>query len=161
MVYLGRVRLVWILVVIALLIVPSLGQTTPVFRVNEQQIKFRLDAHPVLELPVVNASDKALAGNFRLELLGTNDKVESLVTGTFHENPGTTVEKVAWPLDSLVSVSPSSLGWRRLHYSLTPRPELGVAPRSTGTRSGCLCAMAARLRSRGVIMAGLTVSKRI
>jgi hypothetical protein len=128
MVCLGRVRLVWIPVVVALLTAPSFGQTTAGLRINEQQIKFRLDAHPVLELPVVNISDKVLAGNFRLEMLDTNDKVESLVTGTFHENPGTTIEKVAWPLDNLVNVSPSSLGWRRLHYSFTPRPEVGVAP---------------------------------
>jgi hypothetical protein len=128
MVSLGRARPVWILVMVALLTVLSRGQTTPGFAVNEQQIRFRFDAHPVLELPVVNTSDKALAGNFRIELLDTNDTVESFVTGPFHENPGTTVEKIAWPLNSLVKISPSSLGWRRLQYSLTPQPELGVPP---------------------------------
>jgi len=104
------------------------GQTPPVLRVDEQQIKFRLDSHPVLEIPIVNTPDKALVGNFRLELLGTNNKVESFVTGKFQEKPGTTVEKVEWPLDYLVATSPSSLGWRRLHYSFLPRSEFGVAP---------------------------------
>ena len=97
-------------------------------RVDEQQIKFRLDSHPVLELPIVNASDKTLVGDFRLELLDSKNKVESFVTGKFQEKPGTTVEKVDWPLDYLVNISPSSLGWRRLHYSFVQRPELGVAP---------------------------------
>ena len=68
MIYLGRARLVWISVVFALLAVPSLGQTTPVFQVNEQQIKFRLDSYPVLELPVINPSEKAFTSDFRLEL---------------------------------------------------------------------------------------------
>jgi A-macroglobulin TED domain/Alpha-2-macroglobulin family/Carboxypeptidase regulatory-like domain/MG2 domain/A-macroglobulin receptor binding domain/Macroglobulin domain MG3 len=106
----------------------SLGQTPPSLHVDEQQIKFRLNSHPVLEMPIVNTSDKALVGDFRLELLDTNSKVESFVTGTFQEKPGTTVEKVEWPLDYLVTTSPSSLGWRRLHYSFVPRSELGVAP---------------------------------
>jgi hypothetical protein len=96
--------------------------------VDEHQIKFRLNAHPVMELPIVNTSNKALVGDFRLELLDTNNKVESFVTGTVQEKPGTIVEKVEWPLDYLVKTSPSSLGWRRLRYSFVPRPELGVAP---------------------------------
>src|SRR6478672_2669278 len=108
----GRVRLAWIPVVVALLGALSLGQATPVFRVNEQQIKFRLDAHPVVDLPLTNTSEKELAGTLKLELLGTNGKVESLVTGTFHENSGTTVEKITWPVEYLVIVDPSSLGWR-------------------------------------------------
>jgi A-macroglobulin TED domain/Alpha-2-macroglobulin family/Carboxypeptidase regulatory-like domain/MG2 domain/A-macroglobulin receptor binding domain/Macroglobulin domain MG3 len=106
----------------------SFGQTSPLLRVDEEQIKFRLNSHPVLEMPVVNTSDKALLGDFRLELLDTNSKVESFVTGTFQGKPGTTVEKVEWPLAYLVMTSPSSLGWRRLHYSFVPRSELGVVP---------------------------------
>jgi hypothetical protein len=106
----------------------SFGQTLPPLRVDEQQIKFRLDSHPILEMPVVNSTGIALAGDVRLELLDTNNKVESLVKGTFQEKPGTTVEKIEWPLDYLVNISPSSLGWRRLHYTFVPRPELGAAP---------------------------------
>ncbi|HXP41113.1 MAG TPA: MG2 domain-containing protein, partial [Candidatus Acidoferrales bacterium] len=105
----------------------SFGQTPPLLRVDEQQIKFRLDSHPVLELPIVNPSNKTLVGDFRLELLDSNNKVESFVTGKFEEKPGTTVEKVEWPLDYLVNISPSSLGWRRLHYSFVQRPALGAA----------------------------------
>lgn len=105
-----------------------LGQTTSSLRVDEQQVKFRLDSHPVLELPIVNTSDKTLVGDFRLELLSSNNKVESFMTGKFQEKPGTTVEKIEWPLDYLMNISPSSLGWRRLHYSFVQRPGLGVSP---------------------------------
>ncbi len=119
---------VCVLILFVLLASHSFGQTPPLLRVDEQQIKFRLDSHPVLELPIVNTSDKTLVGDFRLELLDSNNKVESFVTGKFQEKPGTTVEKVDWPLDYLVNISPSSLGWRRLHYSFVQRPELGVAP---------------------------------
>src|SRR5438477_2856578 len=124
----GRTRAVCVLTLLVFLVPHLFGQTPPVLRVDEQQIKFRLDSHPVLEIPIANTSDKALVGNFRLELLDTNNKVESFVTGAFQEKPGTTVEKVEWPLDYLVATSPSSLGWRRLHYSFLPRSELGVAP---------------------------------
>jgi uncharacterized protein YfaS (alpha-2-macroglobulin family) len=106
----------------------SLGQTPPSLHVDEPQIKFRLNSHPVLELPVVNTSTKPLVGDFRVELLDTDNKVESFVTGTFQEKPGTTVEKIEWPLHYLEKISPSSLGWRRLRYSFVPRPELGMAP---------------------------------
>jgi len=124
----GRTRAVCVLTLLVFLAPHLFGQTPPVLRVDEEQIKFRLDSHPVLEIPIVNTSDKALVGNFRLELLDTKNKVESFVTGAFQEKPGTTVEKVEWPLDYLVATSPSSLGWRRLHYSFLPRSELGVAP---------------------------------
>jgi hypothetical protein len=72
--------------------------------------------------------DTFLSSGFTLELLDSTNKVESLVTGKFQEKPGTTVEKVEWPLDYLANISPSSLGWRRLHYSFVQRPEVGVAP---------------------------------
>jgi A-macroglobulin TED domain/Carboxypeptidase regulatory-like domain/Alpha-2-macroglobulin family/MG2 domain/A-macroglobulin receptor binding domain/Macroglobulin domain MG3 len=116
------------LMIFVFLVTGCFGQTHPFLRVDEQQIKFRLDSHPVLELPIVNTSDKTLVGDFRLELLSANNEVESFVTGKFEEKPGTTLEKVEWPLDYLFNISPSSLGWRRLHYSFVQRPELGVAP---------------------------------
>src|SRR5215469_14080877 len=119
---------VCVLILSLLLASQSFGQTPPLLRVDEQQIKFRLDSHPTLALPVVNTSDKTLAGDFRLELLDSNNKVESFVTGKFQEKPGTTVEKIEWPLDYLANISPSSLGWRRLHYSFVQLPEVGVAP---------------------------------
>jgi len=119
---------VCVLIPFVLLALRSFGQTPPLLRVDEQQIKFRLDSHPVLEMPIVTSTDIALAGDFRLELLDTNNKVESFVKGAFQEKPGTTVEKIEWPLDYLVNISPSSLGWRRLHYTFVPRPELGAAP---------------------------------
>ena len=119
---------VCVLIPFVFLALDSLPQTPPSLHVDEQQIKFRLNSHPVLELPIVNTSDKTVVGDFRLELLDTNNKVESSVTGTFQEKAGTTVEKIEWPLDYLETISPSSLGWRRLRYSLIPRPQLGGAP---------------------------------
>ena len=101
---------VCVLILFVFLAAHSLGQTPPLLRVDEQQIKFRLDSHPVLELPIVNTSNKTLVGDFRLELLDSNNKVESFVTGKFQEKPGRTVEKVEWPLDYLVNISPWSLG---------------------------------------------------
>lgn len=111
--------------VAAFLTAPSFGQTA-VLRVDEPQIRFRLSAHPAVEIPIVNTSGKALPGDFRLELLATDDRVERVVTGTFQGSPGTTVEKIAWPQNSLPGISPLRFGWRRLRYSFTPRPESGV-----------------------------------
>src|ERR1700727_3007795 len=100
---------VCVLTLFALLALHSFGQTPPSLRIDEQQIKFRLDSHPVLELPIVNTSNKTLVGDFRLELLDSNNKVESFVTGKFEEKPGTTVEKGEWPLDSLENIYPWGL----------------------------------------------------
>src|SRR5208283_2194294 len=111
----------------AFLTAPSFGQTA-VLRVDEPQIKFRLSAHPAVEIPLVNTSGKGLPGDFELELLATDDRVERVVTGTFQGSPGTTVEKIAWPQDSLARISPLEFGWRRLRYSFTPRSESGVGP---------------------------------
>jgi hypothetical protein len=57
-----------VLIVFVLLASHSFGQAHPL-RVDEQQIKFRLNSHPVVELPVVNTSEKTQVGAFRLELL--------------------------------------------------------------------------------------------
>ena len=111
-----------------LLLSLSFAQTSPLLRVDEQQIKFRLTPHPILEIPIVNASNKPITGDFRLELLNKDDKVESFLTGTFQEKPGTTtVEKIEWPLDYVEKTSPSELGWRRLRYLFVPQAELGLA----------------------------------
>jgi hypothetical protein len=60
---------VCVLIFFALVASLCFGQSHPLLRVDEQQIKFRLDSHPTLALPVVTTSDKTLAGDFRLELL--------------------------------------------------------------------------------------------
>jgi hypothetical protein len=59
---------VCVLIIFVLLVSHSFGQTLPLLRVDEQQIKFRLDSHPVLELPIVNTSNRTLVGDFRLVL---------------------------------------------------------------------------------------------
>lgn len=109
-----------------LLILPAL-QAQTAFRIDEASVKLRLHPQPVLELPVVNSSVKQLHGDFKLELLNTQDKVESTLTGTFDEKPGTTLEKIPWAVDK-VDPSPSGLGWLRLHYVFTPVPNAGVPP---------------------------------
>ena len=101
------------------------AQTT--YHVDEAGVKLRLHPQPVLELPVVNASGKLLHGVYKLELLNIQDKVQSTLTGTFDEKPGTTLKKIPWAVDK-VDPSPSSLGWLRLHYVLTPEPNTGVPP---------------------------------
>ncbi len=113
--------------VAAFLTAPSFSRAA-VLHIDEPQIKFRLSGHLAVEIPIVNTSGKALPGDFKLELLATDDRVERVVTGTFQGSPGTTVEKIPWPEDSLARISPLEFGWRRLRYSFTPRSESGVAP---------------------------------
>src|SRR6202020_1318096 len=72
----------------------SFGQTPPLLRVDEQQIKFRLDSHPVLELHIVKNKNKPRGGDISPELRHQKKKVDSFETGKFEEKPGTTVEKV-------------------------------------------------------------------
>jgi len=120
-------RTVALLVIAAFFTVPSFGETSA-FRVDESQIRFRLSPHPVVEIPVVNASGKALPGNFKLELLDTDDSVESVVTGTFPGSSGTSVEKIAWPEDAKARGSLSRFGWHRLRYSFAPLAESGIPP---------------------------------
>src|ERR1035438_8322119 len=103
MVSFRSLRAVAFLLIAAFFAAPSFGETTA-FRVDESQIRFRLSPHPVVEVPVVNTSGKALPGSFKLELLNTNDSVESVVTGTFPGSPGTSVEKIASDLRSRSSI---------------------------------------------------------
>ena len=115
------------LVIAAFFAAPSFGETAT-FHVDESQIRFRLSPPPVVEIPVVNTSGKALPGNFKLELLATDDSVESVVTGTFLGSPGTSVEKIAWPEDAKARGSLSQFGWHRLRYSFAPLAESGIQP---------------------------------
>ncbi len=63
---LRRTRAVCVLILLVFLASDFFGQTTPLLRVDEHQIRFRLNSHPVLELPIVNPSDKTLTGDFML-----------------------------------------------------------------------------------------------
>jgi hypothetical protein len=119
MVSFRSLRAVAFLLIAAFFAAPSFGETTA-FRVDESQIRFRLSPHPVVEVPVVNTSGKALPGSFKLELLNTNDSVESVVTGTFPGSPGTSVEKIAWP--SQACLSPSWPSTRRTSHCKMPSP---------------------------------------
>src|SRR5581483_9553284 len=109
---------------IALLATSALqAQTT--FHIGEAGVKLRLHPKPILELPILNTSGKALHGDFKLELLNTDDKVAATQTGTFDEQPGTTLERVPWDVNQ-VGPSPSALGWLRLHYVFSPQAGFGV-----------------------------------
>ena len=142
---LRRSYAICVLILFVFLASHSFGQTPPLLRVDEQQIKFRLDSHPVLELPIVNTSDKTLVGDFRLELLDTNNKVESFVTGTFQEKPGTTVEKVEWPLDYLVN--DFSFESRLATAALLVCPTIGTRSCASGRICATEPSTAGRLRS--------------
>ena len=85
----------------------------------------RLHPKPVLELPILNTTGKALHGDFKLELLNTDDKVAATQTGTFDEKPGATLENVPWDVNQ-VDPTPSALGWLRLRYVFSPQAGLGV-----------------------------------
>jgi len=106
----------------------SLSQNSAELRIDESQIKFHLQSHPLLDFPVINSAGKSIEGSFKLELINTNGVIQSAVSGTFQENPGITNEKLAWPLEPLLEVSPSALGWYRLRYEFTPDVRYGVAP---------------------------------
>jgi hypothetical protein len=113
------------LLLVALLAATALqAQTT--FRIDEAGVKLRLHPKPVLALPILNTSGKALHGEFKLELLNTDDKVAATLTGTFDEKLGTTLEKVPWDVNQ-VDPSPSALGWLRLHYVFSPQAGSGVS----------------------------------
>jgi hypothetical protein len=55
-------------------------------------MRFHLLPHTVLELPVVNSSNKPVSGKFKLSLLNyEDDSVAAEMSGTFVESPGETV----------------------------------------------------------------------
>jgi hypothetical protein len=99
----------------------------PPLRLDEDHVRISLLPSPLLELPMVNSTGKPLEGTFRLELLDSNGKSAASTTGTFHEAPGTTVEKVSWQADKLPTNQPSSLAWYRLRYEFTPETDSRIA----------------------------------
>jgi A-macroglobulin TED domain/Alpha-2-macroglobulin family/MG2 domain/Carboxypeptidase regulatory-like domain/A-macroglobulin receptor binding domain/Macroglobulin domain MG3/Alpha-2-macroglobulin bait region domain len=97
--------------------------------VEEAKLRFHLLPQPVLELPVLNSTNKSISGKFRLSLLNfDDDSVAAAISGAFIETPGETVEKIAWPVEHLPSVTPTQLGWYRLQYSFEPEAESGMPP---------------------------------
>lgn len=97
------------------------------FRVEEDQMHFHLVPHTVLEVPVVNSTNKQISGKFTLSLLNyENDSVAAAKSGDFVEPPGKTIEKIDWAVDHLPSDTPSELGWYRLQYSFEPEPSSGA-----------------------------------
>jgi len=101
-------------------------------RVEEDKMRFHLLPHTVLELPVLNSTNKPVSGKFTLSLLNyEDDSVAAAMSGMFVESPGETVEKIAWPVAHLPSDTPTELGWYRLQYSFEPETESGV-PAASG-----------------------------
>src|SRR5258708_7582707 len=100
----------------------SVSPTAALLRIDDASIRFHLLPEGELELPFVNTSGRPLDGDFIVELVHLHGEVLSSVKGTFHEEPGTNVEKITWGLRDLPRhYSPSELGWYRLRYSITPR----------------------------------------
>jgi MG2 domain len=102
-------------------------------KAEEEKMRFHLLPHSGLELPILNSSAQPVSGKFSLELLNLDhDSVAAALSGTFTEQPGETIEKVAWPVDQLPSDNPSDLGWFRLRYTFTPDAGAAAAPAVTG-----------------------------
>src|SRR5580658_4621311 len=81
-------------------------------RVEEDKMRFHLLPDTVLELPVLNSTNKPVSGKFTLSLLNyEDDSVAAAISGTFVESPGETVEKIDWPVARLPSDTPTELGW--------------------------------------------------
>ncbi len=98
-------------------------------KVEEEKMRFHLLAQPGLELPIVNSSPHPISGTFALELLNVeDDSVAAALSGSFVEQPGETIEKIAWPEAQLPSDTPSELGWYRLRYTFTPDASGAATP---------------------------------
>lgn len=108
----------------------ALAQTaSSPLRVEEGKMRFHLLPRTLLELPVVNSTNKPISGRFTLNLLDLEDDSTVAVTsGSFVESPGETVEKIDWPAENLPSDSPAGLGWYRLEYSFEPDSNSGAPP---------------------------------
>src|SRR5690242_5203824 len=100
----------------------------PSLKLDDDNIRIRLLPAPLLELPVVNNADKPVEGSFRLEFLDRDGKSAAWTTGTFREEPGTTVERIPWEASKLPTNEPSRLVWYRLRYEFTPDAASGIAP---------------------------------
>jgi hypothetical protein len=123
-----RMRLAqsWIAVALVLLcggarVLAAAQDTSPSLKVEEDKMRFHLLPQSGLEFPIRNTSAQQVSGKFALELLNhEDDSVAATLSGTFTEQPGETIEKIAWPVDKLPSDTPSELGWYRLRYTFTP-----------------------------------------
>lgn len=118
----------WFAVIVLLCTCVGWTAEKPSLTLDEDNIRIRLLPAPLLELPVVNNAGKPLEGSFRLEFLDRGGRSAAWMTGTFREEPGTTVEKIPWEASTLPSNKPSALVWYRLRYQFTPDAASGVAP---------------------------------
>jgi hypothetical protein len=115
----ARMRLAqsWIAVALVLLcggtrVLAAAQDTSPSLKVEEDKMRFHLLPQSGLELPIRNTSAQQVSGKFTLELLNLeDDSVAATLSGTFTEQPGETIEKIAWPVEQLPSDTPSELGW--------------------------------------------------
>jgi len=129
-----RLALSWIAVALVLLcsgarVLARAQDSSPSLQVEEDKMRFHLLPQSGLELAIRNTSAQQVTGKFALELLNLeDDSVAAALSGTFTEQPGETIEKIAWPVDKLPSDTPSELGWYRLRYTFTPDASVPVAP---------------------------------
>jgi len=139
-------------VVLFSLLVASVAQDLPaqqrsdLLHVDEAHIRFHLLPQSELELPFINASERPLDGNFQVDLLYLDGTVHSSIKGAFHEERGTTIEKIAWDLKGISSRSPSDLGWYRLRYLLTPKEPDNFGPVQGTVQLGPLISDAFQMR---------------
>ena len=129
-----RLAQLWIAVALALLcggarVLAAAQGPSPSLKVEEDKMRFHLLPHSGLEFPIKNTSAQPVSGKFALELLNhEDDSVAATLSGTLTEQPGETIEKIAWPVDKLPTDTPSELGWYRLRYTFTPDASPAVAP---------------------------------
>ncbi|MGH9571789.1 MAG: hypothetical protein ACRD4F_19270, partial [Candidatus Angelobacter sp.] len=88
---------IWQRLGLAVLLVVQVGgllaQERPggLLRIYEDNIRLRLLPSTQLDLPFVNSSDRVLEGALLLELVNSHGVVAASRSGTFREEPGTTV----------------------------------------------------------------------
>jgi hypothetical protein len=90
-------------------------------RVDEASLQLHLLPRPELDLPLVNASGKPLAGELTIQLTDFAGKASYSWTGQIEAAPGAAVQNIALEADRLAAKSPSDLGWELFSYGIRPR----------------------------------------
>ncbi|HEV2989390.1 MAG TPA: alpha-2-macroglobulin family protein [Candidatus Angelobacter sp.] len=91
-------------------------------------MRFVLDEHARLELPVINHTGKPLGGHVRLEMINESDAMVATAQADISIPVGNQTLELPWEKTKLPSDLPSHLYWCRLRYRLTPDIENGFSP---------------------------------
>src|SRR5437016_5687144 len=116
-----RCCVAWLVVMFSLLGRSMAQQHPDLLRVDEPKIRLHLLPKSELELPLINTSGRSLDGNVQLDFLYGDNGIHRQERIPFHQEPGSTITKVACDLQQLSYRTPTRLGWYRLRYLLTPK----------------------------------------